>query len=525
MKNQCKSCGYTNIDEAIFCATCGEKIVQKVETDQTHSLTLKSGLIYLSLILLSYSFTVIFLDLVYAMLYKYPVSFVFVVESIEINFYYSYAIYKLLFIVLLVYIIRVLLIKNGKYSEKLFIVLIIAISFIFHIIYYYAYAESMSKEEENTTKQRESEKGVINGNKTEIIKHESVSFKTLEEIKKNIETNSSYRIIEIEQDKDKNYVILVKEEKEGFNNSLYYLYKFNQNGYQVWKKSINIDHVYKVFVQDTGFVVFASLDTNLMMIQLNQEGIEIFRNKIDDTYLCEQLYSNIHPDMRGEKDYWIRLTDIQAAENLTFILSGTLDCWYTPISIKIDHKGKKIWQVRGDIQRQIKDGYIVAGLTGGRRSGFKVLLIKLDHSGNKIWEKELGRDNRANYARDMIVDNDSVVFIGFTNSVGSYKDDDIWVVKLNDKGETIWEKTFSYGKYDEGKWIQMTLDGNYLIIANHEIIKLDTNGELLWDKSFGQNIQIEKVDKLLSNVYSLRGSEKRDNEDKKWEFILDLDTL
>lgn len=526
MKNQCKSCGYTNIDEAIFCATCGEKIVQKVETYQTYSLTLKSGLIYLSLILLSYSFTGIFLDLVYAMLNKYPVSFV--VESIELYFYYSYAIYKLLFIVLLVYIIRVLLIKNGKYSEKLFIVLIIAISFIFHIIYFqyenYTYAESIENvkslgDEENTTKQSEIEKVKIAKNKTEIIEHELARINTLEKIEKYFET---YRLgifymydYGNEQDINLDYLVVVGEKVD------LYLYKFNKEGHLLWKKRLETNGerigFTNITVHDDSYYVFVSLSGNLTMIQLDQKGNEILRTKREETHLCNQAYTN----MKHKKDYWFTIDlDDNKAKDFSSIVHGVLVCSifpesYTSIYIKIDNKGNKLWDVRGEALQEIQDGYIVAD-NKGQKNGFTVSLVRLDDSGKKIWEKVL----HDNYVRDMVANKHSVVLAGYTENRS------LKVIKVNNDGEIIWTKVLSDKEIDSRRvFIQKTNDGNYLVFSDHRVINLNKNGEKLWDKELGANIEIEHIHKISSHIFALRGIEKYNQEKKKWKFILDVDTF
>lgn len=83
---------------------------------------------------------------------------------------------------------------------------------------------------------------------------------------------------------------------------------------------------------------------------------------------------------------------------------------------------------------------------------------------------------------------------GYTNSYGS-GESDIWIVKFDENGNEIWNKTFGGAGTERGKAIQNTPDGNYIVVGTTNsygngyddiwIIKLDTNGNEKWNQTFG----------------------------------------
>jgi len=57
--------------------------------------------------------------------------------------------------------------------------------------------------------------------------------------------------------------------------------------------------------------------------------------------------------------------------------------------------------------------------------------------------------------------------IGYTTSMGTQQGgSDVWLVKLNNNGDTLWTKTYDFGHRDEGAGIIPFAAGNYLLIAN-----------------------------------------------------------
>ncbi|MEC4005454.1 T9SS type A sorting domain-containing protein [Flavobacterium sp. SUN052] len=85
--------------------------------------------------------------------------------------------------------------------------------------------------------------------------------------------------------------------------------------------------------------------------------------------------------------------------------------------------------------------------------------------------------------------------------------DDFWVIKLNSLGEIIWQKTIGGTTSDGIASIDKTIDGNFLLAGTSSspisgdktensrglediwLVKIDENGTILWDKTIGGNDQ------------------------------------
>ena len=131
---------------------------------------------------------------------------------------------------------------------------------------------------------------------------------------------------------------------------------------------------------------------------------------------------------------------------------------------------------------------------------------KLDATGNLEWRRYFGGTNNDRIFKVLQAHDGNFLLIGSSesddfdvnNGNGSY---DVWVIKIDTKGSMLWEKSFGGSGIDNGHAAVKTNDGNYLIagtaistdgdISNSRgnsdawIIKINDSGKLLWEKSFG----------------------------------------
>lgn len=169
----------------------------------------------------------------------------------------------------------------------------------------------------------------------------------------------------------------------------------------------------------------------------------------------------------------------------------------------------------GSIQQTTDGGYIVAGSSNsnngdvtGNHGMYDCWIIKLDTSGNLVWQKSFGgaADDRAN-SIDQTTDGGYIV-AGYTSSndgdvSGNHGQKDYWIVKLDDTGNLVWQKTFGGSADDYASSIEQTSDGGYIVAgssnsnngdlttnngqSDYWIVKLDVTGNLVWQKSFGNS--------------------------------------
>jgi len=140
-------------------------------------------------------------------------------------------------------------------------------------------------------------------------------------------------------------------------------------------------------------------------------------------------------------------------------------------------------------------GYAIAGYTESFGAGKgDVYVVKLDANGNLQWTKTIGGPEY-DWGNSLIQTSDGGYAIaGFTTSFGAGKED-VYVVKLDANGNLQWTKTIGGPEYDWGNSLIQTSDGGYVIAgyttsfgagkADVYLVKLDAKGNLQWTKTIG----------------------------------------
>jgi hypothetical protein len=151
---------------------------------------------------------------------------------------------------------------------------------------------------------------------------------------------------------------------------------------------------------------------------------------------------------------------------------------------------------------QISDGgYAIAGSTQSFGAGeWDIYVVKLDANGNLQWTKTIG-GKKEDVSTSLIQTSDGGYAIaGSTRSFGA-GEADFYVVKLDANGNLQWTKTIGGKKYDWGFSLIQASDGGYAITgitssgelaayfgpaeADVYVVKLDAKGNLQWTKTIG----------------------------------------
>ncbi|HCL00680.1 MAG TPA: hypothetical protein DHW42_11325 [Candidatus Marinimicrobia bacterium] len=171
--------------------------------------------------------------------------------------------------------------------------------------------------------------------------------------------------------------------------------------------------------------------------------------------------------------------------------------------IKTDENGNTTWTrtyggssvERGFAVQQLSDnGYMVIGYTAFYPKSFDIWLIRTDDQGDTLWTKNYGGFEIEHGKAGQQTSDGGFIILGETTSysAGRY---DIWLVKTDAKGDTLWTRTYG-GTGQERAWdVHQTFDGGYIIAASTEsygvgnsdawIIKTDAQGDTLWTKVMG----------------------------------------
>jgi len=184
-----------------------------------------------------------------------------------------------------------------------------------------------------------------------------------------------------------------------------------------------------------------------------------------------------------------------------YIIGGAKDCSFPSYSktflIKTDSKGDTIWtktfekfgsSVGYSVKQTIDNGYILVGPTST-----DIGLIKTDNNGDTLWTKVFGRSRIDEaYSVQQTADGGYVI-IGSTHSYSTWGSD-IWLIKTDVNGDSLWTKVIGSSSYTEdGRSGNLTSDGGYIIAGHTNInsnvnvllLKTDSKGDLQWTKDYG----------------------------------------
>jgi hypothetical protein len=233
----------------------------------------------------------------------------------------------------------------------------------------------------------------------------------------------------------------------------------------------------------------------------------------------DTLWTKIYGDTANDRGYSVQLTSdggyIIAGFTESFG-SGKSDVWL----LKTDSNGDTLWtktyggedEDLGYFVQQVSDGgYIIAGYRDD-----DLYLIKTDPNGDTMWTKTYGGSGCDEARAVYQTPDNGFIVAGWTNSFGA-GGDDIWLIKTDANGDTLWAKTYGGPDDETGNSLHPTSDGGYIITGTTSkpldydcyvyIVKTNENGELLWTKTFGEvYFQTSySVDNTLDGGYIIAG--------------------
>lgn len=251
-------------------------------------------------------------------------------------------------------------------------------------------------------------------------------------------------------------------------------------------------------------------------IQQTKDGGYIFAGYTGYTYHIDGYVektnstgSTIWSHLFGNFNYYDSCTCIQQTTDNGYIMSGWTgsygagggDVWL----IKLDANGNEEWNRTfggtgldgGDGVAQTNDGgYIICGSTQSYGVNGDLWIIKTDADGHEEWNHTFGgNDYEEGFSIQQTSDHGYIV-TGVTNSYGA-GNGDVWLIKTDETGREVWNKTFGGGEYDVGNSVQQTTDGGFFITGEYTnpvttvpdvyAIKTYANGSVDWQQIVDNN--------------------------------------
>jgi Leucine-rich repeat (LRR) protein len=312
----------------------------------------------------------------------------------------------------------------------------------------------------------------------------------------------------VEQTNDGGYIIAGTTSTSAIGGVDLWLIKTDANGNKLWDKTFEegcFDQRYSVQeTSDGGYIITGSTrEKDVWLIKTDANGNKLW----DKTFGGSEYY---------ELDWGY---SVRETSDGGYIMTGSTSSYAARVRdvwlIKTDANGNKLWDKtfggsgfdEGYSVEQTNDGgYIIAGMIDtGLEKMEDVLLIKTDENGNKLWDKILGEDyDDVGYSVQQTTDGGYIIagmtVVEYNPSFG-HIDDNVLLIKTDENGNKLWDKTFGGDDDDVGYSVQQTKDGGYIIAGttnsygtenkyrpgyrNIWLIKTDAIGNKLWDKTFG----------------------------------------
>nr|WP_298995902.1 hypothetical protein [uncultured Allomuricauda sp.] len=140
------------------------------------------------------------------------------------------------------------------------------------------------------------------------------------------------------------------------------------------------------------------------------------------------------------------------------------------------------------------------------KGSYDFWVVKVSAKGEMLWEKSFGGTGIDKAYAVVKTQDNAYAIVGNTFSVDTdisknNGESDVWLIKVSDSGDLLWEKTFGGTAFDAARGLGTTADGGFVIAGNSKsldgnatqnngendlwIIKTDAEGNVLFEKSFG----------------------------------------
>ncbi len=192
------------------------------------------------------------------------------------------------------------------------------------------------------------------------------------------------------------------------------------------------------------------------------------------------------------------------------------DIWF----VRTDSAGDTLWSKTFggsgvdegfSIRQTSDDGFIIAGAISNNIGIYDAGLIRTDADGNELWSKTYTHGSTFNEEWASYAEETSDGGFIFTGSAGTQTtfSKDIWLVRTDADGDTLWTKTYGGTGTDQGNSVRQTSDGGFIITGETReigsqpdlwLLRTDEHGDTLWSKRYNSNAAFNDVDRGQESI-------------------------
>lgn len=365
--------------------------------------------------------------------------------------------------------------------------------------------------------------------------------------------NGADECYSVQQTSDGGYVLAGYTQSFGAGSADFWLVKTDTHGDSLWSRTFgggSYDLCRSVQqTSDGGYIMaggtrsFGAGDCDFWLVKTNANGDSLwsraFGGAADDACYSAQQTSDSGYVLAGitrsfgmgRADFWLVKTDangdilwtaalggidweechaVQQTSDGGYILAGHVYLSGTDrfsyLLMKMDANGDSLWSRTyggsGDewclsVQQTSDGGYITAGYTESFGAGdYDFWLVKTDVDGDSLWSRTFGGSNDDECSSVQQTSDGGYILGGATGSFGA-DSWDLWLVKTDDDGDSLWSRSFGGSYPDWCSSVQQTSDGGYILVGStlsfgagegdFWLVKTDANGDSLWSRTFGGN--------------------------------------
>src|SRR3989339_456058 len=164
------------------------------------------------------------------------------------------------------------------------------------------------------------------------------------------------------------------------------------------------------------------------------------------------------------------------------------------------------------VQTTMDGGYIIVGSRGGLENAY---ILKVGFNGDSLWSKIYGGDSM-DYAYSVVnMENDGYAIAGGNSSIIG-KGMEMYLIRTDRNGDTLWTRTYGGDSDDYARSIKETPDSGFVLAGytysfgdsgDMYLVRTDKNGDTLWTKTFGTsyNDVIYSGQKTIDGGFVLAG--------------------